>query len=139
MLCILGGRSVSDYLVFMPDHILSQNVKGQQTATDVSQGGSFPYFWTFFTSLFVEESLLILATGLMVINYVVYKNRQSFETVWQTRDFYVMLGVAALLSSMTMLMLRLVMLGLFRNVVAYKAYRYSGLNFIVMALLLGLR
>jgi len=50
-----------------------------------------------------------------------------------------MLGVAALFSSVTMLMLRLAMLGLFSNVVAYKAYRYSGLNFIVMALLLGLR
>jgi len=77
MLCILGGRSVSDYLVFMPDHILRQ-----QVATDASQGGSLPYFWTFFTSIFVEESLFILAAGLMVINYVVYKNRQSFETVW---------------------------------------------------------
>ena len=50
-----------------------------------------------------------------------------------------MLAVAALLSSVTVLMMRLAMLGLFRNVAAYKSYRYSGLNFIVMALLLGLR
>lgn len=77
MLCILGGKSVSDYLVFMPDHIVRQ-----RDAKDASQSSSFPYFWTFFTSIFIEESLLIMLGELMVINYIVYKNRKSFENAW---------------------------------------------------------
>ena len=76
---------------------------------------------------------------LIIINYIVYKNRVSFENAWRTRDFYVLLFVSSFLSLMTQTLIRLSILGVFKNVETYKSCRYSGLNFIVMALILGLR
>ena len=74
-----------------------------------------------------------------LINYIVCKNRKSFEAAWRTRDLYLLLAVSSFFSHMTMLLIRLSIVGVFKNFETYKACRYSGLNFIVMALLLGLR
>lgn len=138
LLCILGGRSISDYLVFTPSYLVSMEGK-QQEGDAASTGSTIPYVWTPFTCIFIEESLIFLFGQLAVINFIVYKNRRSFEGAWQTRDLYIMLAVASFCSLTTQLLIRLSIVGVFKNVESYKACRYSGLNFIVMALLLGLR
>ena len=98
-----------------------------------------PYFWTFFTSILIEESFIYLVFQLALINYIVCKNRKSFENAWHTRDFYILLAVTSFFSLRTQLLIRLSLVGIFKNVESYQTYRYAGLNFIVMALLLGLR
>lgn len=81
LLCILGGRSVSDYLVFTPSYLVSMEGK-QQEGDSASTGSSIPYVWTLFTCIFVEESFIFLFGQLAIINYIVYKNRRSFESAW---------------------------------------------------------
>ena len=108
-------------------------------ASNETQGTSIPYVWTTFTSILVEESILFLLSYFVLINYIVYKNRMSFESAWETRDFYKMLLIASTCSLASQLAIRLSLLGVFKNMESYKACRYSGLNFIVVALLLGLR
>lgn len=88
-------------------------------SNETASSGGLPYFWTFFTSIFIEENILYLLGQLAAINYIVYKNRSSFENAWRTRDFYVLLAVSAFFSLATQLLIRLSLVGIFKNVEAY--------------------
>ena len=118
----------SQYLVFIPNNIL-------HLAKDSS---TYPYIWTLVTSIFIEENLLFLAFFLALANYIVIMNRQSLEQAWDTKEFVKMICISGGLSSATHLLCRACIYGVTRNQEAYAQYRYSSINIIVMALLLGL-
>ena len=50
-----------------------------------------------------------------------------------------MIAVSGLLATSTHLLMRLSIYGLFKNSEAYAGYEHASINFIVMALLMGLR
>lgn len=76
---------------------------------------------------------------LLLMNYIVGMNRAAFERAWRSRDLVIMLGVSGLLATSTHLLVRLSMYGIFQNVESYASYEHASINFIVMALLMGLR
>lgn len=101
-------------------------------------GAQFPYIWTMVTCSFVETNIAFMVMYLLLINYIVSKNRTCFETAWQRKDFMRMLLVTSFLSSMTQLVIRLVLYSITKNAESYNSFEYSSLNLIVMSLLLGL-
>ena len=105
VIAIIGGRNVSDYLVFAPNNIVNMQdkytEKPESTATNGTQSTPIPYVWTAFTSILVEESILFLLCYFVLINFIVYKNRVSFESAWETKDFYKMLLLTSVCSLAT--------------------------------------
>ena len=105
----------------------------------VSEGDAyFPYIWTMVTCAFVETNIAFLAIYLLLINYIVSKNRECLESAWQTKNFMRMLVITSFLSSMTQFVLRLCIYSITKNAESYNSFEYSSLNLIVMSLLLGL-
>lgn len=97
----------------------------------------YPYVWTLLTSVFVETNPVFLATHLLLINYIVIKNKASLESAWRTKDLVVLLCVAGVLSTLSHFACRLALMKL--NLQGYLEFQYCSLNLIIMALLLGLK
>jgi hypothetical protein len=123
-------QAFNELLVFRPRNIINFNKKASSAAV--------PFVWTFVTSVFVETNLLFLVIHLATINYVVVMNRQTFETAWTKKEFLKMLCICAILSTFTHFVLRVLIFSCTRNLKSYSAFGYSSINFIVIALLLGL-
>ena len=130
--CALFGVNIRQFFVFAPNRIV------RLTDGDGSDWMRIPYIWTLMTSVFVEQNLFFMACFLLLMNYIVSMNQRAFN-VWQTRDFFTMLAVSGLLATSTHLLMRLSIYGLFKNAEAYAGYEHASINFIVMALLMGLR
>jgi len=120
----------NELLVFRPRNIINFNKK--------KPGAAVPFVWTFVTSAFVETNLLFLVIHLAAINYVVVMNRSTFETAWTKKEFLKMLCICATLSTFTHFVLRMLIFSITRNLKNYSLFQYSSINFIVIALLLGL-
>ena len=73
------------------------------------------------------------------MNYIVLCNRATFETAWRPRDFLLLLCTAGFAATSTHLLLRLGLYGMSHDADYYASYRFASINFIVMALLVGLR
>lgn len=123
-------QAFNDLLVFRPKNIINFNPK--------AQGAPIPFIWTFVTSVFVETSLLFLVIHFATINYVVVMNRSTFENAWTKKEFIKMLCICAALSTTTHFTFRVIIYSCTKNLKNYDAFEYSSINFIVMALLLGL-
>ena len=131
-ICAISSESLADFFVFKPSMIVSVGKK-------TSKQTSIPFLWTLMTSVFVESNIIFFAIHFATINYVVIKNRKSLEAAWQHRDFLRMLCVSALLSTTTHFMFRLTIYKVTGNEKNYNEFEYCSINFIVIALLLGLR
>ena len=126
----ISSTQLSDLVVLKPSLIFSFELFDQGTM-------QVPYLWTLVTSIFVESSFAFLALHLFIINYIVIQNRESLEKQWTRRNFFTMLCVSGFLSSLTHFLGRMVLYKVFKS--SYEDFAYCSLNFIVMALILGLR
>lgn len=97
----------------------------------------YPYVWTFLTSVFVETNPVFMLMHLFLINYIVIKNKSSFEEAWRRQDLFFLLCISGLLSSLTHFGCRLALMKLSQK--TYVDFTYCSLNLIIMALLLGLK
>jgi len=131
-ICAISSESLAEFFVFKPSMILSVGKKTPKQS-------SIPFLWTLITSVFVESNIIFLVIHFATINYVVVKNRKSLESAWQHRDFMKMLCISAMLSTSTHFMFRLTIYKATGNVKNYNGFEYCSINFIVIALLLGLR
>ena len=130
--CAISSSSLANFFVFKPSMILSVGKKSADQS-------SIPFLWTLVTSVFVESNIILLVIHFITINYVVIKNRKSLESAWQHRDFIKMLCISAFLSTMTHFVFRLSIYKMTGNAKNYNSFEYCSINFIVIALLLGLR
>lgn len=124
---------VESLLIFRPAYIFTP------TGSEVKPAKlmDYPYIWTLLTSVFVETNPVFLATHMLLINYIVIKNKSSLESAWKTKDLFVLLCVAGVLSTVSHFICRLVLMKI--NLEGYLEFQYSSLNLIIMALLLGLK
>jgi hypothetical protein len=129
--------SVNDLLVFKPVNIINMNKVAPANSTDASI--RVPFVWTFTTSVFVETNFLFLVMHIMLINYVIIKNKTSLEQIWKIRDLFTMLCVSGFMATCTHFVWRLCIYAILKNEQTYSEFEYCSINFIVMALMLGLR
>lgn len=120
-----------DFMVFKPQNLI------RLAAGDSTENQQMPYIWTLVTSIFVETNLVYLIAHLFLMNYIVYKNRSSFESSWSAQDFFVMLCVSSLFATSTHFLIRLALFTFSAD--SYTSFSYSSTNFVILALLLGLR
>lgn len=130
ILYITYGIFGSDLVVFQPKNIISLN---QQ------QNSSMPYLWTLVTSVLIETNFFAFIFHLALANYIVYKNRDVLEKAWAPRDFLIMIVITGIMATSIHLMFRLTIAVVTRNFDNYEAFEYASLNFVVMAILIGLR
>lgn len=107
-------QAFNELLVFRPKNIINFDKK--------AVGPAVPYIWTFVTSVFVETSLVFLVIHLATINYVVLRNRQTFESAWTKKEFLKMLCICATLSTFTYYIFRLVIFSCTGDIKNYGAF-----------------
>ena len=122
----VAGDRLLNYLALRPANILGSEVQ-------------IPYVWTLVTSVLVEPNPLFMVLHLGAMNYVVACNRHTFESAWRTNDFYMLIAIGGALASLTHFGVRLSLRAITQDEAAYADSSYASINFIVMALLMGLR
>ena len=100
---------------------------------------TWPHVWTLITSNFTETSLLNLLLHFLLINYMILKNKNTFEFAWRRLDFFMLLVIAGAFASTTHITCRLLIYMVFKGESTYNDFQYSSTNLIIIALLLGLR
>ena len=89
------------------------------------------------TSVFVETNAVFMLTHLLLVNYIVIKNKASFEEAWRRWDFFLLLCFSGSLATAAHFCCRLIMMEI--NEKAYLDFEYCSLNLVIMSLLLGLK
>jgi len=69
----------------------------------------------------------------------VYKNKEVLEKAWAPKDFIVMIVLTSIMATSIHLVFRLSIYFVLKNKENYDAFEYASLNFVVMAILIGLR
>ena len=98
-----------------------------------------PYLWTLATSVLLETNFLAFLFHLALANYIVYKNKEVLEKAWAPKDFLVMIFITGIMATSIHLLFRLAIYMVTNNLSNYDAFEYASLNFVVMAILIGLR
>lgn len=111
------STQANDLLAFKPSSILWAQQMSSSNSTHLQENpySKVPYLWTFSTSVLVESSFVFLALHLLLINYIVMKNRGSLERVWSPKYFLLMLLVSSFLATCTHFAFRLFILEVFKN------------------------
>ena len=126
MISLIFGR---DMVAFKPSNIISMG-----TAND----SSIPCLWTLVTSVFVDVDPLAFVFNIALANYIVHKNRDVLEKAWTQKDFMIMICVSGTMATSLHLLLRIIMISITGNK-NYETFEYASLNFVIMAILIGLR
>ena len=87
--------AVNELLVFKPVNIFNPDSEPSEKAVNL------PFFWTFSTSIFVETNIAFLVIHLLLVNYIMLKNRTSLEQIWRRKDFFVMVVVSGFMATCT--------------------------------------
>jgi hypothetical protein len=142
---------IKQLLVFKPVNIFNPNkqavaetvaVEANSTSANSTLSSSMnfgvPYIWTFSTTVFIETNFLFLIIHFMLINYIVIKNKTALEHIWRRKDFFFMICISGFMATCTHFAWRLALYGIFKNEKSYSEFEYCSINFIVLALILGL-